>query len=200
MPGRGDQPDNCGMPATLVLRGGTVVDGTGAPARRADVAVDGDRIVARRRHRRRTSTRASLDATGLVVAPGFVNALSHAWGSAAAGRQRRVRPAAGRHHRGLRRGVLPRSVRRPAGRGDAAVGRARRRGVESTSTGCRRGSTTSSSSGVAPERRQLHRRHEPAGPRRRLRRPAADASRARPAARHRRRGDGRTARSASAPR
>ncbi len=30
----------------LVIRGGTVVDGTGAPSRKADVAIDGDRIVA----------------------------------------------------------------------------------------------------------------------------------------------------------
>ena len=30
----------------LVIRGGTVVDGSGAPAREADVAIDGERIVA----------------------------------------------------------------------------------------------------------------------------------------------------------
>ncbi len=58
----------------LVLRGGRVVDGTGAPARRADVGVDGDRIVAvgpsLRGHR-------ELDCGGLVVAPGFLDTHSH---------------------------------------------------------------------------------------------------------------------------
>ncbi|MEX2268553.1 MAG: N-acyl-D-glutamate deacylase, partial [Acidimicrobiia bacterium] len=34
------------MPHDLVLRGGTVVDGTGRDRARADVAVDGDRITA----------------------------------------------------------------------------------------------------------------------------------------------------------
>ncbi|HET7530429.1 MAG TPA: D-aminoacylase [Mycobacteriales bacterium] len=68
------------MPATLVLRGGAVVDGTGAPARRADVAVEGDRIVAVGELPEGLDAEV-LDATGLVVAPGFVNVLSHAWGS-----------------------------------------------------------------------------------------------------------------------
>ncbi|HET6818259.1 MAG TPA: D-aminoacylase [Mycobacteriales bacterium] len=68
------------MPATLVLRGGTVVDGTGAPARRADVAVDGDRIVAVGELDADVDAQV-LDATGQVVAPGFVNVLSHAWGT-----------------------------------------------------------------------------------------------------------------------
>ena len=67
------------MPASLVIRGGTVVDGTGTAARKADVAVDGDRIVG-------IGTigdvdAPTLDATGQVVTPGFVNVLSHAWGS-----------------------------------------------------------------------------------------------------------------------
>ena len=31
---------------SLLIRNGEVVDGTGAPARRADVAVEGDRVVA----------------------------------------------------------------------------------------------------------------------------------------------------------
>ena len=34
------------MDVDLVIRGGSVVDGTGAPARRADVAIVGDRITA----------------------------------------------------------------------------------------------------------------------------------------------------------
>ena len=68
------------MPATLVLRGGSVVDGTGAPARRADVAVDGDRIVTVGELPEHLDAQV-VDATGLTVAPGFVNMLSHAWGT-----------------------------------------------------------------------------------------------------------------------
>ena len=54
-----------------LIKGGTVVDGTGAPGRIADVGI------ARRAHRRRSATidedgrRATIDATGLVVAPGL---------------------------------------------------------------------------------------------------------------------------------
>ena len=68
------------MPATLVLRGGTVVDGTGAPGHRADVAVRGDRILGVGELPDDLDTQV-LDATGLVVAPGFINVLSHAWGT-----------------------------------------------------------------------------------------------------------------------
>ena len=68
------------MPVTLVIRGGTVVDGTGRPGRRADVAVDGDRIVAVGELPLDLDA-AELDATGQVVSPGFINVLSHAWGS-----------------------------------------------------------------------------------------------------------------------
>jgi N-acyl-D-amino-acid deacylase len=67
------------MPASLVIRGGTVVDGTGAAARPADVVIDGDRIVAVGSVGGVDAP--ELDATGHVVAPGFVNVLSHAWGS-----------------------------------------------------------------------------------------------------------------------
>jgi len=68
------------MPVTLVLRGGAVVDGTGAPPRRADVALDGDRIVAVGDVPEQVDADV-LDATGQVVSPGFINVLSHAWGS-----------------------------------------------------------------------------------------------------------------------
>ena len=67
------------MPASLVIRGGTVVDGTGTAARDADVVIDGDRVVAVGQIGDVDAP--ELDATGHVVAPGFVNVLSHAWGS-----------------------------------------------------------------------------------------------------------------------
>jgi N-acyl-D-aspartate/D-glutamate deacylase len=59
----------------LVIRNGTVYDGTGADGRTADVAIDGDRIAA-------VGTIDAgdcpeLDATGLAVAPGFVDVHSH---------------------------------------------------------------------------------------------------------------------------
>ena len=62
----------------LVIRGGTVVDGTGAPARRADVGISADRIVfvgnAMASHVTGVRT---IDATGLIVAPGFIDPHSH---------------------------------------------------------------------------------------------------------------------------
>jgi N-acyl-D-amino-acid deacylase len=67
------------MPASLVIRGGTVVDGTGAAARPADVVIDGDRIAAIGVVDDVDAP--VLDATGQIVAPGFINVLSHAWGS-----------------------------------------------------------------------------------------------------------------------
>ena len=60
----------------LVITGGTVVDGTGAPARRADVAVDGDRITAVGQVDA-TSAGRVIDAEGRIVTPGFVDIHSH---------------------------------------------------------------------------------------------------------------------------
>ena len=59
----------------LVVRGGTVVDGTGAPARRADVAVEGDRIVAVGSDVGRG--RREVDARDLLVTPGWVDMHTH---------------------------------------------------------------------------------------------------------------------------
>lgn len=60
----------------VVFLGGTVVDGTGAAARRADVGVRGDRIAAIGELSGRTAARI-VDARGLVVAPGFIDMLGH---------------------------------------------------------------------------------------------------------------------------
>jgi N-acyl-D-aspartate/D-glutamate deacylase len=64
------------MDADLIIRGGTVVDGTGAPAARADVAISGDRIVAVE-DRLDAKAGREIDAEGRVVTPGFVDVHTH---------------------------------------------------------------------------------------------------------------------------
>ncbi len=60
----------------LAIRGGRVVDGTGADAFHADIGVAGDRISAIG-DLSRAGARESLDAAGSVVAPGFIDIHSH---------------------------------------------------------------------------------------------------------------------------
>jgi N-acyl-D-aspartate/D-glutamate deacylase len=60
----------------LVIRNGTVFDGTGLPGQRADVAIDGDRIV-RVGDLKDAKGRVEQDATGLYVTPGFVSLHDH---------------------------------------------------------------------------------------------------------------------------
>ncbi|HEU4759798.1 MAG TPA: amidohydrolase family protein, partial [Dehalococcoidia bacterium] len=64
-----------GEPFDLLIRGGTVIDGSGAPAFRADVAVRGDRIAAVGPVE--GGAKRVIDAQGLVVAPGFVDVHAH---------------------------------------------------------------------------------------------------------------------------
>ncbi len=59
----------------VIIRGGTVYDGTGAAGRRVDVGVRGDRIAAVGDLQAASATR-TVDASGLAVAPGFINMLS----------------------------------------------------------------------------------------------------------------------------
>ncbi len=66
------------LPYDILVRNGTVIDGRGAPAARADIAVVGTRIA------RLSTTPLSpdsafrvIDATGLVVTPGFIDAHLH---------------------------------------------------------------------------------------------------------------------------
>ncbi len=63
---------------TLLIRGGTVVDGTGAARYTADVAVVGDRIVAVSRTPLAAARAVRvIDAHGLIVAPGFIDLHAH---------------------------------------------------------------------------------------------------------------------------
>jgi N-acyl-D-aspartate/D-glutamate deacylase len=64
------------MAHDLIIRGGDVLDGTGADAVRADVAIDGDRITAVGDLWGETATR-EIDAGGLTVTPGFVDLHTH---------------------------------------------------------------------------------------------------------------------------
>jgi len=67
----------------LLIRGGTVVDGTGAPARTADVAID-DGVVSAVGRVDGTADRV-IDADGLLVTPGFVDIHCHYDGQASWG-------------------------------------------------------------------------------------------------------------------
>jgi len=60
----------------LIIRGGTLYDGTGAAPVAGDVAVTGDRIVRIAPHIAGTA-RTEIDARGKAVAPGFINMLAH---------------------------------------------------------------------------------------------------------------------------
>jgi len=61
----------------VIIRGGTLYDGTGAAGRRADVAIRGDRIAGVGDFASAAATTV-IDAKGLAVAPGFINMLSWA--------------------------------------------------------------------------------------------------------------------------
>ena len=65
----------------LVIRDGDLIDGTGSPRFRADLAIDGDRITAIRRHDdpqgERLEGRAEIDAHGRIIAPGFIDVHTH---------------------------------------------------------------------------------------------------------------------------
>jgi len=61
----------------LLIEGGTVVDGTGAPGFAAAVAISGDRLRIVGPDAERPAARRTIDAAGKVVAPGFIDLHSH---------------------------------------------------------------------------------------------------------------------------
>jgi len=63
----------------VIFRGGSVIDGSGSPAVRADVGIAGDRIVFVGPSAGRKAKR-TIDATGLVIAPGFIDPHTHTAG------------------------------------------------------------------------------------------------------------------------
>ena len=63
----------------ILISGGTVYDGTGAPGRRADLGISGEQIAAIDDLSAAAATR-TIDATGLAVAPGFVDTHTHSEG------------------------------------------------------------------------------------------------------------------------
>ncbi|MBI4539093.1 MAG: D-aminoacylase [Gemmatimonadetes bacterium] len=68
---------SAGVEYDVILRGGAVYDGTGAPPFRGDVAIAGDTIAAVGELGRARAAM-EIDVTGLAVAPGFINMLSWA--------------------------------------------------------------------------------------------------------------------------
>ena len=63
------------MTYDLLIKNGTVVDGTGAPARQADVAITDGKIAEIGKVTDGADT--VIDADGLVVAPGFIDPHTH---------------------------------------------------------------------------------------------------------------------------
>ncbi len=64
----------------LIIRGGTIVDGSGAPRFQGDIAIDGEQIVAVGDIRE--EARQEIDAAGLLVTPGWVDVHTHYDGQA----------------------------------------------------------------------------------------------------------------------
>ena len=59
------------MTCDILIRNGTVIDGTGAPGKKADVGIRDGKIVAPGPAKR------TIDASGLIVAPGFIDPHTH---------------------------------------------------------------------------------------------------------------------------
>ena len=79
----------------LMITGGTIYDGTGAPGRRADLGINGEQIAAVDDLSAASAAR-RIDATGLAIAPGFIDTHTHSEGDLLVNPQ---------HAYGLRQGI-----------------------------------------------------------------------------------------------
>lgn len=61
----------------LLITNGTIIDGTGAERYPGDVAITGDRIVRVQRGSLHATAKRTIDATGLIVSPGFIDLHAH---------------------------------------------------------------------------------------------------------------------------
>ena len=102
-----------GEPASLAIIGGMVVDGDGGPPRAATVVISGNAIVTVGEGGRAALD--TIDATGLVVAPGFIDVHSH------------TPPAIAQESRRLNEGVVRQGVTTVFGGPDGAFAPARMR-------------------------------------------------------------------------
>lgn len=68
-----------GQQLDILIRGGTLIDGSGSPGIRADIGITGDRIVFVGSGAGRSARRV-IDATGLAVTPGFIDPHTHTAG------------------------------------------------------------------------------------------------------------------------
>lgn len=75
----------------ILIRGGTVIDGTGAAPRQADIGITRDRITFVGRASATATATRTIDAAGMIVAPGFVDPHTHASGDlSSSSRERRA--------------------------------------------------------------------------------------------------------------
>jgi len=87
----GDAPDGDAYDYDILIRNGRVIDGTGNPWHPADIGITGNRIAAMGRLTD-ASARRVIDASGLVVTPGFIDPHTHAAGGLATEELSHARP------------------------------------------------------------------------------------------------------------
>jgi N-acyl-D-aspartate/D-glutamate deacylase len=104
-------------PVDVLIRGGTVYDGSGAAPRVTDVGVRGDRIVFIGDARADVVASRTVDAKGLIVAPGFIDPHNHVLEGIAGANEPRRRAASA-----LMQGITTVSIS-PDGRGPYDVAR-----------------------------------------------------------------------------